>query len=319
MRQLRGKSVDTRGSRHKMLLTNMGYFHGYKGYRFHVANNGTPRRLNLQKFDELVDIYDFDSNLKAIIYSRIMFIETALRNCVLEAVIADAGSDMVEDVYQKSMIHYRNIRNANLQRSSRNFVNKDYRKAVAERVRVRKIFYELILSRKTNRNIQHFIDKGDSVPLRAVFEELSLGEFGDFYRTLGDGLKNTICKSLGLPINNNVMEKIIYALHPLRNSIAHNRPIHDVRFKSGGVNSDVGHLIFGSLSNPHSDFTTITDYILLIAYMMRKLGRSKTDCRKFINEFTSLVDSYWSRNPGNAQIFVGTDYKKKCNMLIAKL
>ena len=55
--------IDVRGSAHKRALAHMGYFHGYKGYRF----SGSPsRRIPYARFDELAAVVSFDSGLGAV-------------------------------------------------------------------------------------------------------------------------------------------------------------------------------------------------------------------------------------------------------------
>jgi CRISPR/Cas system CSM-associated protein Csm4 (group 5 of RAMP superfamily) len=55
MRTLRDKhGINIGGSTHKKELLNMGYFHGYKGYRF-IRNSGN--RIPFTQFDELIAIY----------------------------------------------------------------------------------------------------------------------------------------------------------------------------------------------------------------------------------------------------------------------
>lgn len=78
MRHLRDNhGIEISGSKQKRDLLNIGYYHGYKGYRFigHSSN-----QIPYSDFDEVVGVYDFDTNLKTILYPRIMFIETAIKN-----------------------------------------------------------------------------------------------------------------------------------------------------------------------------------------------------------------------------------------------
>jgi len=72
MKYLRNdKGVNINGSSQKRKLRNMGYFHGYKGYRFCSSPNNT---LPIKNFNELHAIYNFDMSLKSGMYSQIMFI-----------------------------------------------------------------------------------------------------------------------------------------------------------------------------------------------------------------------------------------------------
>ena len=85
MRYLRDqKGIAIGGSAQKRKLMNIGYYHGYKGYRYiHKATNIIP----YTNFDELTAVYEFDAQLKALFYPFVMQIETAFKNYVLETVV----------------------------------------------------------------------------------------------------------------------------------------------------------------------------------------------------------------------------------------
>ena len=70
----------------------MGYYHGFKGYRF---IGQSENRIQFSNFDEVVGIYEFDSNLKALLYPRIMFIETAIKNYTLNTLIGVGPVDLI--------------------------------------------------------------------------------------------------------------------------------------------------------------------------------------------------------------------------------
>ncbi|WP_295361920.1 Abi family protein [uncultured Pseudoramibacter sp.] len=75
------KNIEISGSVQKRNLRNMGYFHGYKGYRFCKR---PERKFEYTNFDELQAIYDFDMDIKATVYSPLMSLETALKNYCFE-------------------------------------------------------------------------------------------------------------------------------------------------------------------------------------------------------------------------------------------
>lgn len=91
MRHLRDQhGIEISGSKQKKDLLNIGYYHGYKGYRFiGQANHQIP----YTNFDEVVGVYEFDTNLKTIFYPRIMFIETAIKNYTLNTLIGIGPAD----------------------------------------------------------------------------------------------------------------------------------------------------------------------------------------------------------------------------------
>ena len=63
MKHLRSSGIAISGSTQKRALKNMGYYHGYKGYRF---AGKASNRLPLTDFRQVAALYDFDSKLKAL-------------------------------------------------------------------------------------------------------------------------------------------------------------------------------------------------------------------------------------------------------------
>ena len=61
---------------------------------------------------------------------------------------------------------------------------------------------------------------------------------------------------------------IIFSLKDLRNAVAHNGIVVDVRFKSNSVNQGIGRLINGDSNIAGINFNEITDYIVLLAYLL---------------------------------------------------
>ena len=83
------KNIKIDGSLQKKQLRYMGYFHGYKGYRYHNKPNN---QFSYNSFDEIQAVYDFDMALKGVFYSQIMFLETTLKNYALEVILEESGS-----------------------------------------------------------------------------------------------------------------------------------------------------------------------------------------------------------------------------------
>ena len=75
------KNIEISGSVQKRNLRNIGYFHGYKGYRFYKR---PEKKFEYANFDEIQAVYDFDMNIKATVYSPLMSLETALKNYCFE-------------------------------------------------------------------------------------------------------------------------------------------------------------------------------------------------------------------------------------------
>ena len=55
----------------------------------------------------MIALNQFDSDLKSLFYPRIMFIENALKSYAIEAVLQDAKSENLDDIFEKSITDYR--------------------------------------------------------------------------------------------------------------------------------------------------------------------------------------------------------------------
>ena len=105
MRHLRDSGIDIHGAKHKRELINTGYYHGYKGYRFFRNSN---KRLPFTSYDEIYATIQYDSELKSLFYSKMMFIETAVKNIALESILVNANSESIQDMYDKVVSGYKN-------------------------------------------------------------------------------------------------------------------------------------------------------------------------------------------------------------------
>ena len=121
MRYMRDKKgIAIGGSSQKRKLMNMGYYHGYKGYRY-IRTPNNP--ISYTVFSELSAIYDFDSQLKALLYPYVMQIETALKNYVLEVMITEVKTDSFNDIYNQLLDNYKSFSTV-----GKSFKNDDERK-----------------------------------------------------------------------------------------------------------------------------------------------------------------------------------------------
>lgn len=281
MKHLRASGVAISGTAQKRKLRNVGYYHGYKGYRF-VGN--AANRLPITNFNQVVLLHDFDMQLKALLYPRMMLVETALKNRVLEAVVNDARSESFEDIWRTSLTDYRS------------YSGSRYGKAWGERMRLRSAFDAAIARYHNNRDvIRHFRDADREIPIWALFEVITLGEFGMFYSCLDRRVKTAVVRDLKMPVNVDseaFLKAMVYALKDCRNAIAHNGVILDVRFKTGNVSGGVSHVLETQMGVSCVDFSDITDYVLLLAYLMRRLQFTHTECKQFISAYENVIERY---------------------------
>ena len=292
MKHLRDdKGIRCRDSAQKLRLMNMGYYHGYKGYRFRVKDvhggEYISETLEFTDFNQIAALYDLDTQIKALIYPRIMAIETALKSRILEATLAHSRSESFEDAYQCCLTNYRNGRERKTAGA--------YLSGWKDREKLRKTVSDIFVEHADRLYIGHYILKDSGVPLWAIFEAMTLGTLSEFYDCLDERIQAQIVKDLGLPTNRghtSTISSILLALRYLRNAVAHNGVIIDVhRMRSGhNVANKVGMLIKYDMGVEGVSFQDITDYFVLITYLLRKLGFSKTECKQFMNGYRALIN-----------------------------
>lgn len=158
-------------SKDKRNLINIGYYHGYKGYRY---INNPQNRIKISNFNEIVSIVDFDSKLKSLLYPQIMQIETISKNIVLQLLVEEYKTDEFNEIYENGMTDYRSA------------TGNEYKKRMKHRMSVQNNIYSS-LSRSYNNNnkiVSHFYSKDKHVPIWAIFEIITLGTFADLIKSL---------------------------------------------------------------------------------------------------------------------------------------
>lgn len=307
MKHLRDKGIDTHGSVHKRKMKNYGYYHGYKGHRFVGTSSNC---LNITNFNQIIALNEFDMSVKALLYPCVMFIETALKNYTLEAVLDDARSYSLDDIFSRTLVAYRD--HAKRTRS--------YRDAMKKRLTLRSEINRLIqYNYPRNAIINHFYDSDKPLPVWALFEVMTLGNFGVFYSCLKKSVKLNIANDLALPNNYdspNLLEHLIFALKDLRNAIAHNSAIYDVRFKRAEISSQLGQMLSAEIGVTSIDFHTISDYVVIIVYLLRRMKVSKTECNQVIRNYSIALESLRrSLDASDYHKIINTDARKKLQLL----
>lgn len=291
MRHLRNNGIKIEGSNQKRQLINTGYFHGYKGYRFFKrSNNPIP-------FSTYGDIYatiKYDSELKSLFYGKIMFIETAVKNIALNRIMIDANSENIQEILKEVVAGYNSFPGG-----TDEYTRKKAQKA---KLNLENRIQCSILKAYNNENpqITHFYNTtGNShVPLWALFEILTLGDFANLLSCLTFRTRDNITTDLGMQVvaidsNRELIYRYLYLLKDLRNAVAHNAVAFDTRFKKFDPSRAMKRCLqqeFG-LSQP-VDFQTIDDYVILICYYLKLLKVSKTEIRAFLRDFEQITFNY---------------------------
>ncbi len=289
MRHLRSCGITISGSTQKRQLINTGYYHGYKGYRFFIKSNN---RLPFLSYEEVYATIQYDLKLKSLLYAKIMFIETAIKNIALNCILKQVGSENIHEMYDKVVKGYRNSpvdcaineklkhqkMKLSLQRTIQNYLYKAYQNG--------------------NAKITHFYNHMSygSVPVWALFEILTMGDFGFLMQCLTHKTRDVISREIGLNLasdtNRELVYKYIYALKDLRNAVAHNDVIFDTRFRRIDPTKAMKKCLMYEIGLPYVNFKTLGDYIILICYYLKLLKVSKTEIKSFLRDFEKITHEY---------------------------
>lgn len=313
MQHLRDNGISISGALQKQQLINTGYFHGYKGYRFFGLSTN---RLPFTTYNEINATIQYDTKLKSLLYGKMMFIETALKNIALDTIMTEIGSSSVYDMYDKAINSYRNApaktsedikkkyqnNKLNLQGSIQNAIAAAYRKG--------------------NPKISHFYNNIDynEAPLWAIFEILTMGDFGYLLSCLTIEMREKVSRSIGINLscdtNRELVYKYVYALKDLRNAIAHNDVVYDTRFRKMDPSKPMKQCLILETGMPYINFKTIGDYIILISYYLKLLKVSKNEISSFIEEFEKITQEYeTSINEKVSTIVIHPDLFSRLNIL----
>lgn len=302
------KKININGSIQKRKLRCMGYFHGYKGYRY---CNSPTSQIKYSDFNQIQAVYDFDMQLKTLLYPRIMFIETAMKNYALEIILKEAGSGNFSDIFTKILNDYKSFR----------IGTAEYKKALMKRLTLRNRIFSAISNSYDHKNIvNHYYDNDRLMPVWAIFELLSLGEFGNFIASLNIDVRQKISGSIGIQknfdSNGKMIQNIVFALKDLRNAVAHNNTIFDTRFSTGNIGQGVSKYLKNETNIKDIKFNSIADYIVLIVVLMKHFNCSKNETMAFVQQFEKACEDLRKAVPiGICTKIIFTDTKSKIGLL----
>lgn len=313
MQHLRDSGITIDGAEQKQQLINTGYFHGYKGYRFF---KNAQNRLPFISYDEVYATIQYDSNLKALFYEKIMYIETAVKNIALESILVNANSESIQDMYDKVVSGYNNAPSA--------ATTEQKKKMQQAKLNLQNAIQSNLASayKKNNPKITHFYNNVgySDVPLWALFEIMTMGDFGYLLSCLTYDVRDDISKRLGLNTScdtgRQLVYKYIYTLKDLRNAIAHNAVVFDTRFRNIEPTNSMKQCLKFEIGLPYINFKTIGDYMVLMCYYLKLLKVLKAEIQIFIKNFEEATENYkYAVNPNVAAVVIHSDLTTKMNLL----
>lgn len=246
-----------------------------------------------------------------------MFVETAVKNIAVEAILANAKSESLQTMYDCVVSGFHNSpsgassdKKRKLQQAKLNLQN-SIQSSIAKECR------------RGNPKITHFYDNANhvGVPVWALFETMTMGDFGFLLSCLTYAVRDDISRRISLNLvcdtDRQLVYKYIYMLKDLRNAIAHNAVVFDTHFRSVDPNRAVKQCLQQEIGLSYVNFKAIGDYIILLCYYYLKiLHVPKIEIGAFLREFEKITTNYIrSVNPAVAAIVIHRDLSARMTAL----
>ena len=249
------------------ILERISYFRLADYWRPYEIDNATHKFASGVHFDRIVNAYDFDKELKILLFSAIQTIEVAVRAKVIKWFSPTAGPFWFMDETQAlNSVHF----HSNLTHVR------------AEVARSKEAYIK-----------EHFLkyDTPDLPPVWKTLEVVSLGTLSKLFRNFSDkGAKDLVAADFRLP-QHIVLESWLECLTSLRNFIAHHARIWNRRFpqKPELLRRSRNPWISNYPSQPFKFYPILC----CIAYWLNSINHQNT----FVQDFKSLLTKYPSVQP----------------------
>lgn len=264
-----------------VILLNMGYYHGYKRYRF-VKKSNSDGILSITSFEEIVAIYNFGMELKGLFYPIVMLVETALKNRVIDSLVAESSSG-IEDILDNQLACYEDYAGEN-EKYDKKFVQYNETK--------QNILDTIEYYSDKNEVIKHYLDSNYQIPLWAYFEVITLGQFSRFLGCLTKLSREKLNRDFTIiPKRSNSLELVVNSLIELRNATMHNSAIFNANFSSG-VSRVLKIQIKQDLKLSTFTCVFIEDYFILLIWTLNLLKFDSIILNEYINQFNEIVERF---------------------------
>lgn len=277
-------SIDTSSNLH-----NAGVSYGIRQYYYYKRYDN---RIAYQSYDELKFMLEYDLKLKELLFDKILYIEGSFKSITLDCIIKYINSTYLADFCDRAIMRYSDLPNT-MSESSRHRIE-------LNGLRLCNRLNTFILSsyEHCNKEIEYYINNGKhkELPLYIVFENLTFGEFCNLLSCLKLDIRKQFSMAVKMTpsydTNYDLLIRYIYLIKCLRNSIAHNALIFDCRFLDFRLNKIMHYHLKNEFSLPYVNFKHISDYFLLIIYLLKILGKNKKELLMLIDNYAFLVMKY---------------------------
>ena len=276
-------NIKINGSRDKLQLTQYGYYHGYKGYRFIKKRHNT---IPYSQFSEIIAVINYDNTLKKMVYPALMFIEMAVKNYTLGQIVPGVKDKSIDNFYKTKM--------------NDELSNSDLR---LKRLRIRDKIHSMLSNSYKHKNsmVSHFYNRGEEIPIWGIFEIMMLGDFAEFLQCLNKDARNKVSIALDMQVsydtNYQLVANALFTIKALRNATAHNNIVFDARFKDRGANRNIIKWVEDETGIKNVKFEYFSDYIALIVCLLKHVQYPRKQLINFLVEYEECINDLYKELP----------------------
>lgn len=248
-----------------------------------------------------------------------MFIETSLKSHAIETCIELCSSDFLE-VYDKLLDKYKKypINSEKYKRTLK--ANHNFRNIAFTCISERYI-RECQSQGEKNKMITHYQNKGKQIPLWAILEILTLGQFGILVQTMNDKTSIKLADNLNVFYSNTdengrLVETLVFFFRDLRNAVAHNSIIFDCRFMESNPPKKIKRFVMEE-TGIQANFKHFDDFIVLLVVFLLKLEYTQKEMKHMISGYVNNTERLRKKVP--IEIYnkiLGTQTNKKMSILL---
>lgn len=310
MKHIRNEHKIKIDGKNKKALLNMGYYHGYKRYRFIKS---TSNIQNFDDFSQIKAIHAFDFELKKIFYPLITLAETGIKNRTIDAIVTNQDPD-IESIYKLMLVDYLDYDKYSPDRKEA----KKYREGLQGRLDFRSVMDNTIgYNYGKNEALSHFVHNSQSIPLWAFFEVITFGQFGHFIKRLSLEWRLKVSESNNLQSssfnqNGRMLQYIVFTLTDLRNATMHNSAVFDANFNQDGVAKGLKQFLSSETGIENITFDKIIDYLILLIFILKNHAYPKTEIKAYIRQFEAAKEKLFENTSRQTYgLLLGMDSNKK--------
>lgn len=243
----------------KDILKNISYFALINGYK--EIFKSTKEYKQGVDFRDIVNLYNFDSELRAIILRYILIIERKIKAVISYEFCEKYGYEMEE---------YLNVNN--------------YDNITSNQEDINTLVNTLKTKIKSNnyKYLKHYNERYENVPLWVLVNTLTFGNISNIFKLSKQSLRQKISKELNFEKSSDLI-KILKVLTKFRNVCAHNERLYDFKTKDALAKMEIHNTLNISKKGSNDIFAIIICFKLLL---------SENEFNIFVKDILGILEEF---------------------------